>query len=379
MLTKTKLSDVIKLKSGKSIKPGGAGKYPVYGSNGKIGGSDEYKYENAIIIGRVGAYCGSIEYSEGKFWASDNTLIAQPSSVNYDIKYLSYLLRSLNLRRYAGGSAQPLMTQTVIKSIEVDIPETKSQIKIGRTLSAYDDLIENNSNRIVKLEAMARLFYRYYFEVPEAADWEHRPISELLSGHIGGGWGADEHGLSFPEPAYVIRGTDIPPARVGSTSNVPFRYHKSSNLRSRKLIPGDIIFEVSGGSKGQPLGRSLLVTEKLLSAFDNDVMCASFCKRVTPNKDIIAPEILYLSFLDAYENGEIETYSVQSTGISNFKWSEYIERVTRPVPPVEIQQEFQEKVVPIFQQINTLGIKNSNLRKARDLLLPRLMSGDIKL
>lgn len=159
---------------------------------------------------------------------------------------------------------------------------------------------------------------------------------------------------------------------------MPFRYHKSSNLRSRKLIPGDIIFEVSGGSKGQPLGRSLLVTEKLLSAFDNDVMCASFCKRVTPNKDIIAPEILYLSFLDAYENGEIETYSVQSTGISNFKWSEYIERVTRPVPPVDIQQQFQGKVSPIFQQVYTLGIKNSNLRKARDLLLSRLMSGEIK-
>ncbi len=95
-------------------------------------------------------------------------------------------------------------------------------------------------------------------------------------------------------------------------------------------------------------------------------------------QDIIAPEILYLSFLEAYENGEIDMYSVQSTGISNFKWSEYIERVTRSIPPLDLQQDFQDKVVPIFTQINILGIRNANLRKTRDLLLPKLMSGDIR-
>jgi len=94
-----KLAEVLAFKNGKSIKPGGTGKYPVYGSNGIIGGCDEYKEQNGIILGRVGAYCGSVSYHPGKFWASDNTIVVYPKSTEYDVLYLSYLLRELNYPR----------------------------------------------------------------------------------------------------------------------------------------------------------------------------------------------------------------------------------------------------------------------------------------
>jgi len=107
------LAQAVNFKNGKSIKPGGVGEHPVYGSNGIIGGTDEFREENAIVLGRVGAYCGSVAYCPSKFWASDNTIVVYPSDSNYDVRYLFYLLKHLSLNRWAGGAAQPLLTQTV--------------------------------------------------------------------------------------------------------------------------------------------------------------------------------------------------------------------------------------------------------------------------
>jgi len=109
------LGDVVRFGNGKAIKPGGTGLYPVYGSNGIIGGSDEFRHENGVVIGRVGAYCRSVIYCPTKFWASDNTLVAYPRSDSVDTKFLYYLLADAKLSRYAGGAAQPLVTQTVLK------------------------------------------------------------------------------------------------------------------------------------------------------------------------------------------------------------------------------------------------------------------------
>lgn len=315
---------------------------------------------------------------------NQNAVIIRAANEKVIQGWLNYFARTDEFHSYIkscarGAASQVRMSIELLKKMPVDVPDVNSQINIAKTLKTYDDLIENNSKRIEKLETMARLLYRHYFEVPEADDWEVLPISKLLTNHIGGGWGSEEQDESFLAPAYVIRGTDIPPVRSGDVSSAPLRYHKNSNLNSRALVEGDIIFEVSGGSKGQPLGRSLLVTKELLSRFDMPVICASFCKRVNPNAELLVPEILYLSFLDAYENGEIETYSVQSTGISNFKWTEYIARVTRRIPPYDLQLEFQSKVAVIHSQISILGKKNANLRHTRDLLIPHLMSGEIKL
>jgi type I restriction enzyme S subunit len=196
-----------------------------------------------------------------------------------------------------------------------------------------------------------------------------------MADHIGGGWGKDTPDEDHTQPAWVIRGTDIPSARSAQVTGVPYRFHTASNLRARKLIAGDIIFEASGGSKGQPVGRTLFITTELLSALDGDVICASFCKRVRPNAAACGSEMLYLSFLEGYESGEIEQYQVQSTGISNFKWSEYIANIDRVIPPAPLQSHFRELVAPLFAQIATVGLRIQNLRRTRDLLLPRLLSG----
>lgn len=133
-----KLGDVVRFGTGKSIKPGGEGLYPVYGSNGIIGGSDESRHENGVVIGRVGAYCGAVVYCRSKFWASDNTLVAYPASKEVNAEFLYSLLAEAELSRYAGGAAQPLVTQTVLKQVEVLMPPTALLEVFGEVAGSFE-------------------------------------------------------------------------------------------------------------------------------------------------------------------------------------------------------------------------------------------------
>ncbi|MBU4370603.1 MAG: restriction endonuclease subunit S, partial [Proteobacteria bacterium] len=342
------------------------------------------------------------------FWFARNPKVNTIASTGFvvlrankdiDSRYLYYTVTNQSFTDYltanAKGAAYPAVDTDTIERAEIYLPPLPAQRKIATILSAYDDLIENNLRRIEILEEMAHNLYREWFvkfrfpghqharftdsslgRIPEG--WEVKALGSLIAEHIGGGWGNDVEGDKHTEPAWVIRGTDIPDARSCDFSKVPFRYHTKSNLKSRRLMPGDIVFEVSGGSKGQPLGRSLYVSSELLEAFNGDpVICASFCKRIQPDSEQYASELLYLSFLDAYVSGEIEQYQVQSTGISNYKWSDYLEKVSRCVPPIALQERFCELSVPLFSEIATLGRKNTTLRRTRNLLLPRLISGEV--
>lgn len=159
----------------------------------------------------------------------------------------------------------------------------------------------------------------------------------IVSHHIGGGWGTETPNPASDTPAYVIRGTDIPRVAVGDLSSVPLRFHKSSNLASRSLQAGDIVFEVSGGSKGQPVGRALYVTDELLARFDHPVMCASFCKLVRIDPELAVPAYVFRDLQLGYRDGRLETFQVQSTGITNFKWKPFLEHFHVSLPPVRVQ------------------------------------------
>jgi type I restriction enzyme S subunit len=318
-----------------------------------------------------------------------------------DQHFIYYLFNSKPVRQQIRGSASGTKIRHTapsrIADVKVRLPSLPVQRRIAGILSAYDELMENSQRRVRLLESMARALYREWFvhfrfpgheKLPRVASplgdipqgWEVKPLESLMVDHIGGGWGKEVADEEHTEPAWVIRGTDIPNARSSRVADVPYRFHTVSNLRTRRLQAGDILFEVSGGSKGQPVGRALLVTAQLLSALgDESVICASFCKRVRPDAAGYGSELLYLSFVEGYESGEIEQFQVQSTGISNFKWTEYIAKTERVIPPAPLRVRFRERVAPLFSQTATLGLQIQNLRRTRDLLLPRLLSGQVEL
>jgi len=294
-----------------------------------------------------------------------------------------------------GATGQTELSRVRLGSeINISLPPLPVQRKIAGILSAYDDLIENNRRRIVLLEEMAQALYREWFvhfrypgheqdalvesalgAIPEG--WGVKAFGELLKYHIGGGWGKDVPDEEYTERAYVIRGTDIPSARYVSVANCPLRFHKKSNIASRQIQVKDIIFEVSGGSKGQPVGRALQVSQQLINAFDEDLICASFCKILRVKEEIIRPEVLFFHLQEIYRDGRIEKYQVQSTGIINFKFVYFLENEMIIIPSTLIQEQFVEIINPMLETVQVLGAKNANLRRTRDLLLPRLIGGEL--
>ena len=125
--------DILKLSSGKSIsniQP--TGDYPVYGSNGIIGHTTQYNDDDSILIGRVGA-SGSIHYLDHKAWVTDNVLIAKVSK-KLEKEFCVYALSYLNLGRFATKSAQPLLTQAILKIVKIKIPTLQEQQKIASIL-----------------------------------------------------------------------------------------------------------------------------------------------------------------------------------------------------------------------------------------------------
>jgi type I restriction enzyme, S subunit len=299
-----------------------------------------------------------------------------------------------HIQSIAIGAAVPGINLGLLKNLDVVLPPITVQRKVVGLLSAYDDLIENNIRRIAILEGVAQAVYREWFvgfrfpghekvkqvnsplgRIPEG--WKVQTIGSTLDFHIGGGWGQESSTSEFSNPAFVIRGTDIPEARSMKVADCPLRYHTDSNIRSRRLVANDLVFEVSGGSKGQPVGRCLFVSDRLLRRFDGDVICASFCKLIRANHSQLAPELLYQFLLQCYTDGTIEKYEVQSTGIKNFKFTVFLDSESLAVPPSKVQESFVTHVRPIMDAVHVLGKKTELLRSTRDLLLPKLISGQL--
>jgi len=140
------------------------GKYPVWGSNGQIARTDEFLNEEAVIvIGRVGAYCGSVYLINEPSWVTDNAIVAEAKK-GTDLRFLYYLLKKLDISRTAIGSAQPLMTQGGLKVIPAFVPsKLYEQKRIAEILGSLDDKIELNRKQNETLEGMARAVFQSWF------------------------------------------------------------------------------------------------------------------------------------------------------------------------------------------------------------------------
>lgn len=190
------LSEIIDFKNGKAIKTSN-GNIPIYGGNGILGYTNDSNYVNNLIIGRVGAYCGSVHLSIGKCWVSDNA-IAGEAKENTNLLFAYYLLKSLNLNQKQVGSSQPLLTQGILNHIYVHIPEDKTtQQKIASVLSTLDEKIALNNQINATLEQMAKTLYDYWFVQFDFPDDNGKPYkssggemvyNETLKRDIPKGW-----------------------------------------------------------------------------------------------------------------------------------------------------------------------------------------------
>lgn len=314
--------------------------------------------------------------------------------MNY--RFLNYYLASPKMQAHmlnlavGKGASRNAMTKQMIENFEVPCPPLPTQHRIATILSRYDSLIENYQKQIKLLEEAAQRLYKEWFVdlrfpgyestkivdgVPEG--WEKKKLGEIILKSIGGGWGKDYPQEKFDKEGFVIRGTDISKLKYGNLDEIPFRFHTESNLKERTLCDGDIIFEVSGGSDKDPVGRMYFMTKPILDYYKKDVICASFCKKISfPNK--LVSLLCFYAMQYCRNSGDMKKYEKDSAGnIINFAWTTFLENFHMLVPNENFLKNFYKIAnANINQQVN-ISLQIRLLTEARDRLLPKLMRGGI--
>lgn len=275
--------------------------------------------------------------------------VSDPSYVYYLAK--SDLLRKPAEKSMVGASGRQRAQIESIQDINISNIDITDQQKIAAILTAYDDLIENNSKRIEKLESMARLLYRKYVDSPEAERWKQKPLINIAALTMG----------QSPKSEYYNTSGDGLPFHQGVTNfGVRFVTHKIySTGGSRIAEPGDILFSVRAPVGQMNLSKDKIIIGRGLSAI-----------RHNQNLQSLLWEQLKAKFIekDMMGNGTIFA-SVTKKDMENIELL---------YPPVELQGEIESKLRPIHELIGNIDEQNRILIRARDLLLPRLMSGEIE-
>ena len=149
-----KLKYIAKLRSGNNIVSEQIkenAKYPVFGGNGTRGYFDDFTNEgDHVLIGRQGAYCGNIQYANGKFWASEHAVVLTPL-INYEYQYLGEILRTMNLGQYSVSAAQPGLAVETIKNLKVPFPPEEEQLSIVHFLNTELSRIDRQVSRTQRL------------------------------------------------------------------------------------------------------------------------------------------------------------------------------------------------------------------------------------
>lgn len=310
-----------------------------------------------------------------------------------DVRFVKYCFDILqqNCKKISQGAAQDNLSWEKLSTILFPAPPIEVQTKIADILSTYDNLIENNKKQIKLLEEAAQRLYKEWFVdlrfpghettpivdgVPEG--WRSLYLEEIVGYEIGGGWGEETPTEKCDYPAYVIRGTDLSGITHGSALTIPFRYHSKHNLDARTLTDGDIVFEVSGGSKTEGVARTALIRSAMLELWQYPVMCASFCKLIRA-KNTKHSQVLFDAFRYMRASGKTSEYDKKSaSSIVNYRWKDFLSNESILMPTDELLEIYNSIVGNMYQMIVQKSITIEKAKEARDRLLPKLMSGEIE-
>lgn len=300
-----------------------------------------------------------------------------PLFVYYAIKHISH-----NVKTLAGGAATPIINKTAFSDISISTPPFPIQRRIASILSAYDDLIENNTRRIAILEEMARRIYEEWFvkfkfpghekvkmvdselgKIPEG--WNKTELINLCNSIEDGDWieTKDQGGSDFR----LLQISNVGLNSFVETGNYRFISSETfKQLRCREVIPGHILV----ARMPKPIGRAWLVTPqqwRMITAVDVAI--------VEPNRLVTSPEFL-LHFLNSAQT--LAAFAGQTSGTTRPRITRrQIEGMPIVAPPAELAHSFEQLIGPMNELCALYMKRNTNLRTTRDFLLPKLISGEI--
>jgi type I restriction enzyme S subunit len=351
----------------------------VYGSNGQCGWHDTaLSHGPAVILGRKGQGPLGVEWCSLPFWVIDTAYFARVDPGRMDLKYFYYLVKYVGLNHLKDGTSNPSLSRDVFGRQEVPLPSLVLQRRIAGILSAYDDLIENSQRRIKILEEMARRLYREWFVHFRFPGHEDCRFVESPLGEIPEGWEVKTVGDSFE----ILGG--------GTPSRKEERYWNGGTIQwfsPTDLTGAGTMFMDNSRDHITHLGLS----ESSARLFPP--LCVMLTSRATigaiaintteacTNQGFITclpSEQVPLYFLYCWLSENVPTFVRMASG-STFK--EISRGVFKSIqflhPPATLVGMFESFAAPVGEDLLSLQRQISNLRRSRDLLLPRLLSGQI--
>jgi type I restriction enzyme S subunit len=366
-----RLGDVLTLKRGHDL-PGDqrvAGDVPVVSSSGITGFHNEAKAQApGVVTGRYGTL-GEVFFLEQDYWPLNTALYVVDFKGNHP-KFVAYFLKNLLQNQQSDKAAVPGVNRNVLHEMKAPVPDPNTQENIANILSTYDDLIENNRRRMDLLEDAVRLLYREWFirlrfpghEHTSVADgipegWRRVPTSEAIAI-------APPTFLSDEDEHWYVEMSDLV-----ADSMVIQNAVKKSGRSGSKFRNGDTL-----------LARITPCLENGKTAFV-DFLDGGDVGRGSTEFIVLRPEHVSPPFAYCLAR----TYHFRENAIKSMIGASGRQRVQEScfdkfmvwIPARTILDVFSEYADAAFGQIRRLHAQNKKLRVARDLLLPRLMNGEI--
>ena len=296
-----------------------------------------------------------------------------------DYMFLYYLLKynKDKIENLGSGTTFKEVSGSTMRGIEVSVPDSiEEQRQIASVLSALDDKIEKNMEVNENLQEQVKaLFHAMFLSSEDRLSWENGTFSDLIESTLGGDWGKESPTGNNSEMVYCIRGADIPEVKAGNKGKMPTRYILPKNYAAKRLLPGDIVVEISGGSPTQSTGRVAAISQSLLDRYDKGMVCTNFCRAIKPKSGYSMFVYYYWQYL--YDRNVFFSYENGTTGIKNLDLSGFITTEEIVIPPFELIQKFDDYCQIVFDQTFANGLENEQLSNLRDTLLPQLMSGEL--
>lgn len=343
------------------------GKYRYYGAQGVIDHIDDFIFDGTyLLIAEDGENLKSKKQNiaqvvDGQFWVNNHAHIVQGNEL-CDTRYLCYLLNSMDLSGYVTGSAQPKLSQANLNAVTLLLPTITVQKKIVHYLYMFDKKITVNQQINDNLQQQAELLYHERFET---VDCDKLPVGWRI---VRLGDVATISKKSFnpaKEPEMLLEHYSIP---AFDEAHFPV-FEPSTAIKSNKFIVDDSCFMIS---KLNPTTKRVWKPYCLTA---NTVCSTEFIVYKAKSQEItdflysVIDSASFSDFMCSHVTGS--TGSRQRTTPSDTLAFELV------LPNAEEIAEYQGIVSPMFEQIKCNAIENDRLKRLRDSLLPKLMSGEI--
>ncbi len=380
---KLKWGDIATLEYGKSLNDykKQEGEIPVYGTNGLIGYTDKPLCQfPSIIIGRKGAYRG-VHFSKVPFFVIDTAFYLNPRIKDLDLRFAYYQLLIQNINEMDSGSAIPSTSRNDFYNLDLLLPDFRSQQKISTILFSLDDKIELNLRMNKTLEAIAQAIFKEWFvdfrfpgfdgELVDAVNtdgsvsrlpngWRKGKIEEIYQTTSGGTPSRSNESFFKGGTIKWVKSKELNNSFIiESEETITTDALKNS---SAKLLPRySLLIAMYGATVGE---YAILSTE----ATCNQAICAILPNDKYPFTYIHRYFVFYQSKFINKASGSAQQNISQAL----------IQKSDILIPPPEIATMFHDIVLNLYEKIENNLIQNICLQNIRDLLLPKLMTGKIR-